>query len=59
MRYRVIYFQYLCYLALPLCTISMHLTVLCSLTFCMSLFPLFFLIFVFEAEIYANKDVYK
>jgi len=26
MRYRVIYFQCLCYLALPLCIVSMHLT---------------------------------
>jgi len=26
MRYRVIYFQCLCYLALPLCLVSMHLT---------------------------------
>ena len=53
-RYRVIYFQYLCYLALPLCTVSMHLTR------CMSLFPLFFLFkfLVFEAALYANKDAY-
>jgi len=26
MRYRVIYFQCLCYLALPLCIVCMHLT---------------------------------
>jgi len=26
MRYRVIYFQCLCYFALPLCIVSMHLT---------------------------------
>ena len=32
MRYRVIYFQCLCYLALPLCTVSVHLT-RCALLF--------------------------
>ena len=36
MRHRVIYFQCLCYLALPLCIVSMHLTRR------VSLFPLFF-----------------
>ena len=41
MRYRVIYFQCLCYLALPLCMVSMHLTR------CVFLFPLFFLNFLF------------
>jgi len=35
-RYRVIYLQCLCYLALPLCTVSMYLTR------CVSFFPLFF-----------------
>jgi len=56
MRYRVIYFQCLSYLALPLCTVSMHLTrcvlwrVVCL--FCLCLF------LVFEAAIYANKDAY-
>ena len=53
MRYRVIYFQCLCYLALPLCIVSMHLTR------CVYLFPLFLKKIVFEAAIYANKDVYK
>ena len=41
MRYRVIYFQCLCYLALPLCIVNMHLTR------CVSLFPLLFLNFLF------------
>jgi len=36
MRYHVIYFQCLCYLALPLCIVSMHLTRR------VSLFPLLF-----------------
>ena len=58
MRYRVIYFQCLCYLALPLCIVSMHLT-RCALWHVLCLFPLFFKFLVFEAAIYANKDAYR
>ena len=32
---------------------------LCALTRCLSLFPLFFSIYCFVTAIYANKDVYK
>ena len=34
------------------------LDTLCSLTRCVSLFPLFFKFHVFEGAIYANEDVY-
>ena len=40
MRYCVIYFQCLCYFALPLCTVSMHLT-RCALWHVVCLFLLF------------------
>ena len=60
MRYRVIYFQCLCYLALPLCIANYAFDTLCSLTRCVSVFSLFLNKFlVFEAAIYANKDVYN
>ena len=55
MRYRVIYFQCLCYLALPLCTVSMHLT-RCVLWHVVCLFFLFLICCFFEAPIYANED---
>ena len=54
MRYRVIYFQCLCYSALPLCVVSMHL-IRCVLV---SFFFLCFQFLVFEAEIYANEDMH-
>jgi len=56
MRYRVTYFQCLCYLALPRCIVSMHLT-RCVLWHVVCLFFLRFFL-VFEAAIYANKDAY-
>ena len=59
-RYRAIYFQCLCYLALPLmCIVSMHLT-RCILwrVVCVSYSFVFLKSIVFEAAIYANKDVY-
>jgi len=61
MRYRVIYFQCLCYLALPLCIglVSMHL-IRCVLwhVVCIFFLSFFFKFLVFGATIYANKDVY-
>ena len=42
LRYRVIYFQCLCYLALPLCIVSMHLTRCVSFFFPSSFFNLLF-----------------
>jgi len=58
MRYRVIYFLCLCYLALPLCIVSMHLT-RCAPGYVVCIFFHCFVKFlVFEAAIYANKDVY-
>jgi len=50
--------QCLCYLALPLCTVSMRLT-RCVLWHVVCLFSLFFKFLVFEAAIYTNKDVYN
>jgi len=53
MRCRVIYFRCLCYLAPPLCMVSVHLTR------CVSFFFLCFLVSCFfEAAVYANKNVY-
>ena len=45
MRYRVIYFQCLCYLALPLCIVSMHLT-RCALWYVVCLFSFVFFNFL-------------
>ena len=61
MRYRVIYFKCLCYLSHPLCIVLLVCTwhVVFFDTLCVSLFPLFFLNFLFLPAIYANKDVYK
>jgi len=42
MRYRVIYFQCLCYLALPLCIVSMHLLVVFFDRLCVSFSFVFF-----------------
>jgi len=45
-QYRAVYFQCWCYLALPLCTVSMHLT-RCALWHVMCLFFLCFFNFLF------------
>ena len=48
MRYHVVYFQCLCYLVLPLYIVGL----------CISFSFAFFKFCVFEAAVYANKDVY-
>ena len=58
MRYGVIYFQCLCYLALPLCIVSMHLTrcvlwhVVCIFFFCCFLISCFWSCNLCEKKIY-------
>jgi len=60
MRYGVIYFQCLCYLALPLCVVSMHLTrcvlwhVVCIFFFCCFLISCFL-----KLQFVRKKDLYK
>jgi len=57
-RYRVIYFQCLCYLALLLCICNMRLTGCVSFDTLHVSFSFVFSIYYFVAAIYANKDVY-